>query len=184
MTNPDLLNDVDPDELLRTAASAARRAIPLLMQRLGELEAEIAVTKSKLMRLHQVAAINDEAESEHVSAAVLKAVQNRNRFAHSGVVAVPGVGNNVRFYGGGEAITLVDNESDPQALTDIKRALFENSEPMKVAEISEYIKKMSEREWGSSTIYNHLNKGKASGVFANANNRWSLTEQGQIEMLA
>jgi hypothetical protein len=177
MTNPDLFNDIDPDELLRSAAMAARRAIPLLMLRLKELESEAAGIRSKLMRLNQVAALLDKEEPEHLEKANERRLRElRNAIVHGGPVNLPSPAE--------LPMPLAETDADPQALSDIKRALFEIKEPMRVPEIIEYIKKMSEREWGSSTIYNHLNKGKAAGVFANANNKWSLTEQGQLEMIA
>lgn len=64
---------------------------------------------------------------------------------------------------------------------DIDRVLFDSDGPMKVSDIRKQIKKQMDRAWASSTISNHLSRGKADGCYVNEGGSWKLSHKGVSE---
>jgi hypothetical protein len=76
-------------------------------------------------------------------------------------------------------------EGKPDALAgpDIDDVLFASEVPLRVQDIIDKVKARTGREWASSTVYGHLNKGKTKSLLLNEAGTWQMTAKGRGAML-
>jgi len=170
----------DADELLRQAADAARRMIPIIEDRLKMLMVEMQSQQEQLMRLQKMASLGGTETVD--SLAPYRNIQNA---LHDKNLVVEGCGaagtDIIKHFGNSGSRTFyfhaIEESTDPLAVRCIDQTLQFASAPMKVSEIREIIKQFFGRTYAESTIYSHLGKGKTEGKYVNENNKWSLTEK-------
>jgi hypothetical protein len=160
MTLPD---SSDTDTALETAASLARTLIPEVQARVEDLKDRLAKAMDQLARLEQIERIASGQTTSDVPAAVALQRKRRREFPDD---------------------AAVDDETDAKTTQDdIEQVLVESTGPLTVVEIKDRIEHKLGRKRATSTLYNYLRKGKTAGMYANADDRWSLTEEGQTKAL-
>jgi hypothetical protein len=110
----------------------------------------------------------------------LPALERQKALIVSALQQIDNALNHLKFIADGKPGLLAQQDASfSLSGRDVEQVMYEAEDPLKVNEIMDRIKTKFGREWGSSTVYGHLNKLKTLDCVMNSGGRWLMTEVGR-----